>query len=82
MMEERDMFGDVTGTYYHAQQDEELILAGSVMLDSIEEEESYTPAYQTPSRSSDEPDIVALVLAIGLLLFFAWMIGYALVNAF
>ena len=82
VMEEKDILGDVTDTDYHAQQYEELILAGSVILDDTEQEEAYTPAYQAPARSSDESDVIGVVLAIGLLLFFGWMIGYALINAF
>ena len=83
MMEEQDIIGNITGTDYHTEQTDQYIIAGAVLLgNEFEENTHHVPDYQAPDRFSDDPDVVAFTLAIGLLAFFVWLIGYALVRAF
>ena len=83
MMAEEDIFGNMTGTDYHTEHMDQYIIAGAVLLSNeFEEDTHHVSDYQTPDRSSNDSDVVALILAIALLAFFGWLIGYALVQSF
>lgn len=83
MMEEQDIFGNMTGADYHSEQMDQHLIAGAVLLDDeFEEGTQHLSDYQAPGRSSGDSDVVAFILAVALLAFFGWLTGYALVQAF
>lgn len=82
-MEEQDIFGNITGTDYHTEQMDQHLIAGAALLDDEFEGDSHLASdHQAPDRSSNDSDVVAFILAIALLGFFGWLIGYALFQAF
>ncbi len=83
MMEEQDIFGNITGADYHTEQMDQHLIAGAALLDDECEEGTHRAYYyQAPDHPSDDSDGVAFVLAVALLAFFGWLTGYALVQAF
>ena len=72
-----DPFGNImTDTDYHTEQMDQYIIAGAVLLSNeFEKDTHHVSDYQAPDRSSNDSDVVAIILAIALLAFFGWLIG-------